>query len=105
MFMKRPIVLLTSLFALSGILTAFIIRSRSVKANEILMPLGTDLQISLMDLATISVKELEKLTGRHLTFVDRFCFKAGQKELKNTIKADGTINDKKFIKLLNQEDL
>ena len=57
-----------------------------------------------MNLSTIDVKDFENLSGRHLKFFDRLGFKLAQKKLRNSINADGTIDNKKLNKFLNQGD-
>ena len=54
-----------------------------------------------MELSSITVKDFEKLTGKHLNFIDRIGFKAGQKKLRKSISADGTINNKRLMKFVN----
>ena len=75
------------------------------KASEVFLPIGSSGQkISLMNLSTIDVKDFENLSGRHLKFFDRLGFKLAQKKLRNSINADGTIDNKKLNKFLNQGD-
>jgi len=61
-------------------------------------------QISLKELSVINVKDYEKLTGKHLNFFQKFTFKAGQKNLRNSIAADGTITNKKLLKAMSDGD-
>ena len=75
------------------------------KASEVYFPIGSSGKtISLMDLSTINVKDFENISGRHLKFFDRLGFKLAQKKLRNSINADGTIDNKKLNKFLNQGD-
>ncbi len=81
------------------------ISSLPKKASEVYLPIGTTgKQISLLDLSRIDVKQFENISGRHLKFVDRIGFKMAQRKLRNSIKADGTIENKKLKKFLEQGD-
>jgi hypothetical protein len=91
--------LLTTSFGSSG----FSIVTK--KASEIYLPVGsTGQKISLLDLSKIDVQSFQTLTGRHLNFFDRLAFKAAQKKLRKSINADGTIENKKLSKLLEDGD-
>jgi hypothetical protein len=73
-------------------------------ANEIYLPIGKDMRISLQDLSQIKVKDYEKITGKHLNFFQKITFKEGQKKLRNSISDDGTITNKKLLKVLSNGD-
>lgn len=53
-----------------------------------------------MDLSVINVKDFEKITGKHLNFIERIAFKACQKKIRNNINTDGTITNNKLLKFL-----
>lgn len=75
------------------------------KASDIFIPIGsTGQKISLLDLSAIGTKDFETLSGRHLSFFDKIGFKMAQRKLRNSIKADGTIDNKKLNKFLEQGD-
>jgi hypothetical protein len=75
------------------------------KASEVYLPIGsTGQKISLLDLSKIDVRSFETLSGRHLNFFDRLGFKLAQKKLRKSINADGTIDNKKLNKFLDQGD-
>ncbi len=75
------------------------------KASEVYLPIGkTGKQISLLDLSRIDVTQFETISGRHLRFFDKIGFKLAQKKLRNNINADGTIDNKKLNKFLDQGD-
>jgi hypothetical protein len=78
--------------------------SRPKKATEIYLPIGKDMQISLMDFSQINVKDYEKLSGKHLNFFEKMSFKAGQKKLRKCFAADGTITNKKLLKSMSDGD-
>jgi len=78
---------------------------RHHKACDIFIPIGsTGQKISLLDLSAIGTKDFETLSGRHLSFFDKMGFKMAQRKLRNSIKADGTIDNKKLNKFLEQGD-
>ena len=56
----------------------------------------------LLDLSTISAKDLQNLTGKKMNFFDRLAFKASQRKLKKSIDADGTITSKKINKFFSK---
>ena len=77
--------------------------SPKLKAAEIMIPIGkSGKKISLLDLSTISAKDLQNLTGKKMNFFDRLAFKASQKKLKKSIDADGTITSKKINKFFSK---
>jgi len=89
----------TSSFAFST--SSFVHR----KASDVYIPVGsTGQKISLLDLSTIGTKEFETLSGHRLSFFDKIGFKMAQHKLRNSIKADGTIDNKKLNKFLEQGD-
>ena len=57
-----------------------------------------------MDLSRMKVKELEAVTGEKMKLVDKIGFLAAQKQLRNSISADGTISSKKFEKVAAKAD-
>jgi hypothetical protein len=74
-----------------------------LRADEIYLPVGTTGHlISLMDLSRISVKDFETLSGRKMKFLDKMNFKLGQRELKKSIKPDGSFNKKSIEKYLTK---
>ena len=103
--MKR---VLTLLIALAVFATSFaganavIVPKKNPKlnANEVFIPVGKNGEkISLMDLSDMKVKELEAVTGKKMKLVDKMGFKIAQKQLRSSINADGSINNKKLDKL------
>lgn len=108
--MKR---ILTLSFALSILVSAFAKNNvvvlpekpAKVDANKILIPIGKNgATISLMDLSRMKVKELEAVTGEKMKLFDKVGFSIAQKQLRNSINADGTINNKKLNKALSKAD-
>jgi hypothetical protein len=104
--MKR---IVTFVLALSFLATSFAAGTASIvvpkkspapNANQILIPIGKNGQkVSLMDLSQMRVKDYEALSGKKLKFMEKIEFSLGQKQLRNSIKADGTINAKQLSKL------
>lgn len=94
--MKKFLFLFVALtiFATSFASTGFSYLPKNAK--EIYLPVGKDLRISLMDLSVIKIKDYEKITGKHLNFIERIGFRAGQKNLRKSISPDGTITNKKL---------
>lgn len=74
------------------------------KATELFLPIGNNIKISLMSLSEISIKEYEKVSGKHLNFFQKLSFKAAQKKLRNGIAADGIITNKKLAKAMSEVD-
>jgi hypothetical protein len=74
-----------------------------VKASEVYIPIGkSGEKISLLDLSTMKIKDLQQLTGKKLNLVDRVGFKMAQKKLRQSINNDGTFNQKKVSKFFNK---
>jgi hypothetical protein len=72
---------------------------RVLKASDFMIPVGKEgKKISLLELATISRTELESLTGRKMTGMQRMAFKGTQRKLKKGINANGEITNKKLKK-------
>lgn len=69
-------------------------------ASQIYVPIGKNMQISLMDLSVINVKDFQQLTGKHLNFFQRMSFKASQRKLRNSFNADGTVDNASLKKLV-----
>ena len=74
-----------------------------LNAKTMMLPIGkTGYTISLMDLANISVKDFESLSGKKMGFFDKIGFKLGQKKLRNKIEDDGTIKSKVLQKYVGK---
>jgi hypothetical protein len=107
--MKRLITLSLAFFLLASISRAAAVitpapataaPTPAMKASQIMIPLGkTGKMISLQDLATIKASDLEKMTGQKMGFFHRLEFKLAQKKLRQSINADGTINNKRLAAL------
>jgi len=76
-----------------------------MKASEIILPLGaTGKYINLAELSEIKVADYEKLAGKKMRWIDRIGFKLAQRQLRNSINADGTVNSKRLAKLASRKD-
>ena len=63
------------------------------QASQILVPLiGTDIKICLTDYMKLSPYTYKKLTGERLKWKEAITLKMTQKQLKKTIRKDGTID-------------
>ena len=104
--MKKTFILLITAFAIAttSFGSATIPSSLPKTANEIYLPIGKNMQISLKDLSEIKVKDYQKITGKHLNFFQKITFKAGQRKLRQSISADGTITNQKLLKAMSNGD-
>lgn len=103
--MKKVLTLLTAICFLANTFAAVSVTVPPKKASEILIPIGkTGQQISLLDLSQISVKDYQQVTGKHMKLSEKLSFKLAQRELRQSINPDGTINSKKLEKALQKAD-
>jgi len=101
---KLVITAMACAFALSSMAFS-VIMSAHKKATEIYIPIGgTTKAISLADLSTISIRDFEQLSGRHLNLFDRMEFKLAQRKLRKSINADGTISNRKMERFFERGD-
>jgi hypothetical protein len=87
--------------SLAGVSSVIKPKEKPVKVNasEVLIPVGnTGQKISLLDLSNIKLKEFEKLKDQKMKLGDKINFKFAQGKLRNSINADGTINNKILVK-------
>jgi hypothetical protein len=103
--MRKVSLLIVALFTLTASFATSRPASAPLKASAILLPVGnTGKTISLLDLSEISVKEFQKITGKKMSFADRMGFKLAQRNLRNSINNDGTVNNKKLTKMVTKAD-
>jgi hypothetical protein len=104
--MKRILILLTAVFVLTAsFASSSIIVKPPVKASEILVPVGkSGEKISLLDLSHISISEFQSLTGKKLNLADKVSFKLAQRELRRSIRNDGTLDTKKAERFMKSAD-
>ncbi len=98
--MKKLILLLSAaIFSFGAIASNSIDANPSLNAKNMLIPIGQSGEtISLIQLSTIQMDELEALTGTEMKFMDRLAFKAAQKKLSKAIDEDGNLTNKKLVK-------
>jgi hypothetical protein len=101
--MKRFILLIA---AISLVTCSFALATTSrppLKASEIFLPVGkSKIRISLLELSAISIKDLQLVTNRKLGFFEKIRFRVAQNKLRMVIDRDGTINNRKIEKMLQQ---
>ena len=101
--MKKMLALLVAVSLFSQSFAAVTVTEPQKKASELFITVGsTGQKISLLDLSSISVKDMEKLTGKKMKFSEKASFKIGQHKLKHSINHDGTINNKKLVKAFGE---
>jgi hypothetical protein len=106
--MKRFLTLSLALLILSTTFakpSVVVLPSKPAKlnANQILIPIGKNGEtISLVDLSRMKVKDLEAITGQKMKLASKIGFVLTQKQLRNSINADGTINNKKLNKAFSK---
>jgi hypothetical protein len=101
--MKRSFILFAFLLVLSSTYAMDPVKTTALplKASSIMIPVGSNGQsMSLEQLAHIKPREFARLTNKNMNFFERAGFTLAQKKLRNNIKADGTINNKKLDKLV-----
>jgi len=100
--MKKLFFLIVAVFILtSSFGTSNIFLPKGIKASELFIPVGNaGEKISLQELSTIRMGDLQMLTGKKISFAEKVSFKIAQRKLRNSIAPDGTIESKKFEKLL-----
>ena len=101
--MKKVLSLLTAVALMFGTFAATTpasVAPKKLNANEVMLPVSnTGKSISLKQLSTISMDDMEELTGRKMNWAEKFAFKSGQRKLQRGIAADGTITSKKLNKV------
>jgi hypothetical protein len=71
-----------------------------LKASDIRIPIaGTGKTVSLQELSTMNVDDLEHLTGKKMGWLKRMEFKLALRKLRHSIKPDGTIDNKSLARL------
>ncbi|HEX2534571.1 MAG TPA: hypothetical protein VHK69_12585 [Chitinophagaceae bacterium] len=104
--MKRILMLLCTLAVLT---TSFAATAppvkKPLKAAEVFVPVGhTGRQISLLQLSQLSADQFESLSGQKLNVFGRLSFKLGQRELRQSIRKDGTLRNKRLARFAQRFD-
>jgi hypothetical protein len=70
-----------------------------LKAHQLFFPVGKNGEkISYAQLATISIADLQALTGKRMGFFQRMNFRMAQLKIRKSIAPDGTIRNKKVAR-------
>ena len=97
--MKKLLTFLIALIIVSSSYASVNTVVPKLNASEIFFPVGkTGKQISLLELSKISMKDLQTLTGRKMTFLDKIVFRLAKKKIRNSINQDGTLSNKMLEK-------
>jgi hypothetical protein len=97
LFLSASLLLFTASFATATIELPLL------KADQVFIPVGKNGQkISYAQLATISMADLQALTGKKMDFIQRINFRIAQSKIRNSIATDGTIRNKKIAKFFAQ---
>src|SRR5690348_11661667 len=100
-FMKKILLFVTAILLLAHSYATSIIPAPKLNANEIYLPVGANgTTISLLELSTITTDRFETVSGRKMNFAEKISFKISQRKLRKSINPDGTIDNKRFEKLL-----
>ena len=91
----------TALFLFSASFAISKVETPILRADQLFFPVGNAGQkISYAQVATISLADLQALTGRKMNFIERMNFRMAQNKMRKSIAADGTIKNKKVAKFL-----
>src|SRR5262245_18024140 len=98
LFLGTALLMFSATFAISNV-TAPVL-----KADQLFFPVGKSVQkISYAQLATISMADLQALTGKKMNFIQRMNFKMAQKKMRKSIAVDGTIKNKRIAKFFTKK--
>jgi len=71
-----------------------------LKASDVRIPIGkTGKTVSLLELSTMKVDDVEHLTGEKMGWMKRMEFKLALRKLRHSIKPDGTVDSKSLARL------
>ena len=102
--MKKTFTLLLAFCIFAPAIATSILNPHPVKASEIKIPIAKGKVISILDLAYIKVADYETLTGKKMSFFKKVHFKLAQRKLRKSINEDGTFNNKRLERAL-QDDM
>ncbi|TMI74822.1 MAG: hypothetical protein E6H09_02990 [Bacteroidetes bacterium] len=98
LFLGTAMLLFSASFAISNVEVPVL------KADQVFIPIGkTGQKISYAQLATISMTDLQALTGRKMSFIERMNFRMAQSKIRKSIATDGTIKNKKIAKFFTKK--
>jgi hypothetical protein len=93
--MRKILFLGTALLFVTATFATANVEAPILKADQLFFPVGKNGQkISYAQLATISLADLQALTGKKMGFIQRLNFRMAQSRMKKSIQADGTIKNK-----------
>lgn len=93
--MKKLLLLSLFVFFIAQSFGAASADTKPIMAKDIILPVGsTGKTITILDLATISAKDFEELSGKKMKWAQKMAFKSGQRKLRNKINDDGSISSK-----------
>jgi len=79
--------------------SAITISYKDPKADQVFIMLtGRSISMNLVDYIKLKLSDFKRLTGRKLTLKETIAFKVTQKQIKKTIRKDGTIDLQTFYK-------
>lgn len=103
--MKQIFTFIAGLFILLSSAFAFKpVHETPLKASDIRIYISKENSISLMELATMSRSEFEKIRGKKLNLFERMHLKIAQHKLRNDINSNGELIGKKYEKLSGPDD-
>ena len=102
--MRKMFLLGTALIIFSASFAITTVETPIIKADQLYFPVGnTGQKISYAQLATISLADMQALTGRKMSGMERMNFRLAQKKMRKSIADDGTIKNKKIAKFLTKK--
>lgn len=100
---KLAALLFLTLLVTSAYSTISVKPTIPLKATEILIPIGkTGYKISLMELSTINIGDLQTLKQRKMSSFEKMAFRSSQKKLRKGISSDETITNKNLEKFFQK---
>ncbi|MBA4168296.1 MAG: hypothetical protein H0X41_12285 [Chitinophagaceae bacterium] len=97
--MKKNILLFAFLCSLLSVFASTPVEPspKTLRASSIKFQVGPDKQwISLEDVANMKPRQFAAITHQHMNILQRAGFALAQKKLRNSIDADGTVNNKRL---------
>jgi hypothetical protein len=102
--MRKILLFGTALLFVTATFATANVEAPILKADQLFFPVGKNGQkISYAQLATISLADLQALTGKKMGFMQRVNFRMAQKKMQKSIAADGTIQNKKIQKFFTKK--
>ena len=93
LFLGTALLFVTATFAIANV------EAPILKADQLFFPVGKSGQkISYAQLATISLADLQALTGKKMSGMQKMNFRMVQKRMQKSIAADGTVKNKRIQK-------